>query len=343
MVLSGNTLLNGVPAMARHLTLEEREIVAQMRPRRSQTDGDRPTAGQASEHDFPRTATQSQPQRLLGGGGPERRPKRDAATAVGLQDGTARSAALCPRAAAAAMVARPDRRTFAERFSPRSAAADFAPDDLRLDSTRKTPPERTGGATCGAPAGSGRTPENRGPIAGLRRASRDVPPSWIAAARYGDWEGDTVVGADRRGGAVTLVERKSGYLLLGKVRDLQAATVRQAAARIVSHRASSLAEDVDAGQRQGVCRTRAIGGGSRVEGLLCQALLCVAARHERKHQRPGPAVLSQRHGSGQHPRASFYQSPTTSERPPPKTSRLSNSPRSSQLTTSLRLRLDAAL
>jgi transposase, IS30 family len=49
--------------------------------------------------------------------------------------------------------------------------------------------------------------------------------------RYGDWEGDTVVGANHRGGAVTLVERKSGYLLLGRVSNLQAATVRQAAAR----------------------------------------------------------------------------------------------------------------
>jgi IS30 family transposase len=48
--------------------------------------------------------------------------------------------------------------------------------------------------------------------------------------RYGDWEGDTIVGANRRGGAVTLVERKSGYVLLGKVPNLQAATVRQVAA-----------------------------------------------------------------------------------------------------------------
>jgi len=50
-------------------------------------------------------------------------------------------------------------------------------------------------------------------------------------SRYGDWEGDTIVGANRRGGAVTLVERKSGYLLLGKVPDLQAATVREVAAQ----------------------------------------------------------------------------------------------------------------
>ena len=49
-------------------------------------------------------------------------------------------------------------------------------------------------------------------------------------SRFGDWEGDTIVGANRRGGAVTLVERKSGYLLLGKVPDLRATTVREAAA-----------------------------------------------------------------------------------------------------------------
>lgn len=50
--------------------------------------------------------------------------------------------------------------------------------------------------------------------------------------RYGDWEGDTVVGAGRRGGAVTLVDRKSGYLLLGRVGNLRAATVRQAMAEL---------------------------------------------------------------------------------------------------------------
>jgi IS30 family transposase len=44
--------------------------------------------------------------------------------------------------------------------------------------------------------------------------------------RFGDWEGDTIVGANRRGGAVTLVERKSGYVLLGKVANLQAAALK---------------------------------------------------------------------------------------------------------------------
>jgi transposase, IS30 family len=43
--------------------------------------------------------------------------------------------------------------------------------------------------------------------------------------RFGDWEGDTVVGQGRRGGVVTLVERKSGFALAGKVQRLKAQNV----------------------------------------------------------------------------------------------------------------------
>jgi IS30 family transposase len=53
-------------------------------------------------------------------------------------------------------------------------------------------------------------------------------------SRYGDWEGDTVVGKRRRGGAVTLVERKSGYLLLGRVGNLRATTVRESITELYS-------------------------------------------------------------------------------------------------------------
>jgi transposase, IS30 family len=43
--------------------------------------------------------------------------------------------------------------------------------------------------------------------------------------RYGDWEGDTVVGAKQSGAVVTLVERKSGYLLTAKSCDRKARRV----------------------------------------------------------------------------------------------------------------------
>lgn len=76
-----------------------------------------------------------------------------------------------------------------------------------------------------------RTRENRGKIP--TSVSIEGRPAVVdRRARYGDWEGDTVVGGGHHGGAVTLVERRSGYLRLGKVRDLHAATVRHVAARL---------------------------------------------------------------------------------------------------------------
>jgi IS30 family transposase len=50
-----------------------------------------------------------------------------------------------------------------------------------------------------------------------------------ARRRFGDWEGDTLVSRSRHGGLVSLVERKSGYTLLARVKDLRAPTVRRAA------------------------------------------------------------------------------------------------------------------
>ncbi len=76
-----------------------------------------------------------------------------------------------------------------------------------------------------------RDAENRGRITGgVSIAGRPVIVD--QRRRFGDWEGDTLVGAGRRGGAVSLVERKSGYLLLGRAPNLQAATVRHVATRL---------------------------------------------------------------------------------------------------------------
>jgi transposase, IS30 family len=49
--------------------------------------------------------------------------------------------------------------------------------------------------------------------------------------RFGDWEGDTMLGRGSRAGLLTVVERKSGYLRLAKVDDRKAPTIRRAAKR----------------------------------------------------------------------------------------------------------------
>jgi IS30 family transposase len=49
--------------------------------------------------------------------------------------------------------------------------------------------------------------------------------------RFGDWEGDTVVGKGHRSAVVTMVERKSGYAKIGKLKGLYSTPVIQSAAR----------------------------------------------------------------------------------------------------------------
>jgi IS30 family transposase len=61
------------------------------------------------------------------------------------------------------------------------------------------------------------------------------PPEVNHRERLGDWEGDTIVGAGHSGGLVSLVERKTGYLLLIKVKNLKSATVRRAIYRHMKH------------------------------------------------------------------------------------------------------------
>ncbi len=45
--------------------------------------------------------------------------------------------------------------------------------------------------------------------------------------RFGDWEGDTVVGTDRKSAILTYVERKSGYIFLDKLERATAQAVRK--------------------------------------------------------------------------------------------------------------------
>jgi IS30 family transposase len=51
------------------------------------------------------------------------------------------------------------------------------------------------------------------------------PPVVATRTRFGDWEGDTLEGGKRAGGLATHVERKSRYLLAGKLCDKKAATM----------------------------------------------------------------------------------------------------------------------
>ena len=76
--------------------------------------------------------------------------------------------------------------------------------------------------------------------ASIRKAFRDRrkegrritarPARVLSRKRYGDWEGDSVVGKGQSGAIATFVERKSGYLLARLLTDKTASSFAEAAA-----------------------------------------------------------------------------------------------------------------
>lgn len=76
----------------------------------------------------------------------------------------------------------------------------------------------------------GRPPEKRGKLTDcVRIAGRSDVIN--RRRRYGDWEGDTMVGKGRLSALVTLVERKSGYARVGRVDSMKSAMTMRAARR----------------------------------------------------------------------------------------------------------------
>lgn len=68
---------------------------------------------------------------------------------------------------------------------------------------------------------------------GKKRGLMQRPAGANNRSRYGHWEGDTVCGAKNTGRLVTLVERKSGYLLAAFIPDGNMASFRDAAVRLL--------------------------------------------------------------------------------------------------------------
>ena len=53
--------------------------------------------------------------------------------------------------------------------------------------------------------------------------------------RLGDWEGDTIVGANHKGSVLTLVDRKPGYTLLGRLPHKKADLVVKQSEKLLSN------------------------------------------------------------------------------------------------------------
>jgi IS30 family transposase len=78
--------------------------------------------------------------------------------------------------------------------------------------------------------------DSRGRLAGKRMIS-ERPPEVEARDRVGHWEADTVVGAVSKDCVVTLVERKTGLVLVGKLSDRTAEGLSRRVTRLIGRHA----------------------------------------------------------------------------------------------------------
>ena len=88
--------------------------------------------------------------------------------------------------------------------------------------------------------------DSRGRLAG-KRAITERPSAADARQQLGHWEGDTMLGASQAGPCVlSLVERKTGYLLLGQLRQRISAAVNARARQLITaqaHRVRTITVD----------------------------------------------------------------------------------------------------
>lgn len=72
----------------------------------------------------------------------------------------------------------------------------------------------------------------RGVLLGKRHIS-ERPACVNERLRFGDWEGDTVMGKDTKHCLLTLVERKSGFVIIRKLQDRTARSVNEAIQAVI--------------------------------------------------------------------------------------------------------------
>jgi len=75
--------------------------------------------------------------------------------------------------------------------------------------------------------------DSRGILPGKRHIS-ERPASVESRQRVGHWEIDTVMGSDDQHCIVTLVERKTGYVLIGKLTDRKMATTAERTKKLIT-------------------------------------------------------------------------------------------------------------
>ena len=124
--------------------------------------------------------------------------------------------------------------------------------------------------------------DSRGRLAGKRMIS-ERPAEVETREAVGHWEADTVMGAGSKDCIVTLVERKTGLVLVGKLADRTAGSLSRRVIRLI--RRGGQVRDGDGRQRDRVPRLRAHRAADGRDVLLRAAVPLVGERQQRERQR----------------------------------------------------------
>ena len=122
------------------------------------------------------------------------------------------------------------------------------------------------------------------------------PPEIEDRLMPGHWEGDLIKGKANASSVGTLVERTSGYLMLVKMNDATATSAMEGFSAALNNMPLAMRKSMtyDQGREDGTARRDH--SVNRSGDLLLRPAQPLAARQQRKHQRPDPPVLAQGHG-----------------------------------------------
>jgi len=153
--------------------------------------------------------------------------------------------------------------------------------------------------------------DSRGRLAGKRHIS-ERPVAAELRSEIGHWEIDTVIGKGDHHCLVTVVDRKTGYVVIGKLRARTKEHTNRRTARLMRR------------QRHRVPRLRAARAHDRCCVLLRYPSSLLGTRNERKHQRLNSPVRPEGHQHGQALPAPLQRHRSRSQQPTAQTTRLQN-------------------
>ena len=111
--------------------------------------------------------------------------------------------------------------------------------------------------------------------------------------QVGHWETDTMLGVDQAGSCIlTLVERKTGYVVIGQLQARTTAEVNRRATQLIRRQPRAVPDDHSRPRHRVPWLLRDRARDPR-PFLLRDAAPCVGTRDQRKHQRAHSPVLAQ--------------------------------------------------